>query len=583
MLFRASSFVLVLLGLTSFAAAADPASPFDGTLKRWTTPDGKPAPAGWEVVDGAIHLSKAKNAPKAGTIVTADDFGDFDLSFEFKIAPKGNSGIKYRVRNYDGKVLGLEYQIYDDEGAKKALAPKNQTGSIYDLFEPDAKKKKLKPAGEYNSARIIVRNDKIEHWLNGERIVAVAVGDAEWKKRIAQSKFNDAGNFSLNQFGKLMLTDHGAEVWYRNFRFEQFPTAAKPEPPLPPKKPPVKKPEPKKPEVKKPASTQPDPKTPSPRKPEPKSTPPATKKEPPKVAAPQIDKRTVVFKKVDGVEVRADVYRGPEQAKRPVVVWIHGGALINGHRESVPAWLLNGLLPRGYAIVSIDYRLAPETKLPAILDDVEDALIWIRSFGPTLFEADPRKIAVVGGSAGGYLTLVTGYRCEPRPTALVSLWGYGDLGADWTFAKSKFPRHQNDKFADDDAKALANLPPVSDSRERKADGGGYYQWLRRSGGWAEAVTGLNPLQRAARFLPFMPERNVTAEFPPTLLIHGDADTDVPVESSLHMAAEFERAKVPHRLLVLKGAEHGLAGSDERAIAEAYKTAIDFLIERLESK
>lgn len=189
--------------------------PFDGkTLDGWTTQDGKPVTQGWEIVDGAIHLKK--DGRRAGNIVTAQEFGDFDLSFEWKIAERGNSGLKYRVRSYGSKVLGCEYQIYDDEGRK--VAPKNSAGALYDLYEP-SDLKQLKPAGEFNTARIVVRGDHFEHWLNGQLIVSATVGDDQWQRRIAASKFNDVPDFARNPRGKLMLTDHGSEAWYRNFVF----------------------------------------------------------------------------------------------------------------------------------------------------------------------------------------------------------------------------------------------------------------------------------------------------------------------------------------------------------------------------
>lgn len=204
-----------LVSLTTLAA--EPASPFDGqSLAAWTTVDGKPVTAGWEVVAGEIHLRK--DGKRAGHIVTAQEYGDFTLAFEWKIAPGGNSGLKYRVRSYGNKVLGCEYQIYDD-GGKRKVAPRNSSGALYDLYEPNSAKQ-LKPAGEWNHAKIVVRGNHFEHWLNGAKIVEANVGDDEWNKRVAASKFNDVPEFSRHPRGKLMLTDHGSEVWYRAFVFE---------------------------------------------------------------------------------------------------------------------------------------------------------------------------------------------------------------------------------------------------------------------------------------------------------------------------------------------------------------------------
>lgn len=195
---------------------------FDGkSLDNWTTLDGQPVTRGWEVVDGMIHLKKEEK--RSGHIITRDEYGDFELTFEWKIAPGGNSGLKYRVRKYGGRLLGCEYQVLDDDKyAKGRVRSKNSAGGLYDLYEPsDAKQ--LRPAGEFNSARIVVRGNRIEHWLNGQRIVEATVGDDQWNQRIAQSKFSDVEQFGRNRRGRIMLTDHGSEVWYRNIRFELLP------------------------------------------------------------------------------------------------------------------------------------------------------------------------------------------------------------------------------------------------------------------------------------------------------------------------------------------------------------------------
>jgi hypothetical protein len=216
---KAFLFVAAVAATFGYSVQADgPPNPFDGkSLAAWTKIDGKPVTDGWEVVDGMIHLKK--DGKGSGHIITVNEFGDFTLTFEWKIAVGGNSGVKYRVRSYGNKVLGCEYQIYDDEGKKKML-PRNSAGSLYDLYEPNSSKQ-LKPAGEWNQAKIVVRGNSIEHWLNGQQVVAATVGDSEWKKRISESKFSEYQDFSQQPRGKLMLTDHGSEVWYRNFSFEQ--------------------------------------------------------------------------------------------------------------------------------------------------------------------------------------------------------------------------------------------------------------------------------------------------------------------------------------------------------------------------
>ena len=290
--------------------------------------------------------------------------------------------------------------------------------------------------------------------------------------------------------------------------------------------------------------------------------------------------KTYVYKKVGELEVKADVYQYGNDKIRPVIVWIHGGALINGHRKGIPGHIRQFAFANGYVLVSIDYRLAPETKLPAIVDDVEDAFKWLRWDGPKLFHADPDRIAVCGGSAGGYLTLTSGFRVNPRPSVLVSFWGYGDLVGDWYSKPSLHRRHQLPKLDQDDAWAQVSGPPVSDSRLRKGNGGAFYQFCRQHGLWPKAVSGWDPNTQAEKFFEFMAVKNVDSTYPPTMLIHGIGDTDVPHEQSVMMARELKRYDVEHKLISLEG-EHGLAGADRNEVNAAYQQAFKFLKRHLE--
>jgi dipeptidyl aminopeptidase/acylaminoacyl peptidase len=178
------------------------------------------------------------------------------------------------------------------------------------------------------------------------------------------------------------------------------------------------------------------------------------------------------------------------------------------------------------------------------------------------------------------MTLTAGFRARPRPVALVSLWGYGDLVGPWYSEPSPHPRHHTTKLSREEAYKQVSGPPVSDSRDRQGDGGAFYQFCRQQGTWPKAVSGWDPHTESEKFYPFMALKNVTREYPPTLLIHGDQDTDVPYEQSTLMAAELKKQGVEHRLITLKGGEHGLAGADKAEIAAAYAAAIDCLAKHL---
>jgi len=291
-------------------------------------------------------------------------------------------------------------------------------------------------------------------------------------------------------------------------------------------------------------------------------------------------KTTATYREIDGHQILADVLRPDDEEIRPVVVWIHGGALIMGDREGIHPRVKTLAEERGYALVSIDYRLAPETKLPDIISDIEAAFEWIAGDGAKQFHLDPKRIVVCGGSAGGYLTLVTGYRVRPRPKAIVALYGYGDLIGDWYSTPSPHPVHNPKKFTREEAAQQTDGTVISDARKRKGNGGVIYLYYRQNGIWPQEVSGFEREGIAEKISPFEPVHNVTAEYPPTLLIHGTSDTDVPFEESKMMAEQFEKHGVEYLLKPIDNGEHGFDGGDPKQIEAAYATMDEFIVKHL---
>jgi len=301
-------------------------------------------------------------------------------------------------------------------------------------------------------------------------------------------------------------------------------------------------------------------------------------------AADPLPRQTDSFKTVGDLKIQADVYRTDDTQVRGVLVWIHGGALIMGNRKSVPGNLLDLCRDEGYALVSVDYRLAPEVKLPEIIADVEDAFRWLRGAGARKFHLDPDRVVVIGGSAGGYLTLMTGVVVKPRPTALVAYWGYGDVDGDWYTKPSDFYRRQVPPIAKEDAYKVVGGKVITGSEDGidfKARGQ-FYHYLRQNGLWTKEVTGFDPVKDKTRLDPYCPVRNVSPNYPPTLLVHGTEDTDVPYQLSADMARELAQHKVLHELVTVTGAGHGLAGGDKKVVADAHAKALGFIRTHMKS-
>jgi acetyl esterase/lipase len=283
---------------------------------------------------------------------------------------------------------------------------------------------------------------------------------------------------------------------------------------------------------------------------------------------------THVYKVIEGCEIKADVFGGSAGAKKPGVIWIHGGGLIFGSRTSPRGGFLSALLRSGTVVVSIDHRLAPETKLPEIIDDLRDAWRWVRAQGPTLLGIDLARLGMAGGSSGGYLTLMSGFCVDPHPRALASFWGFGDITTPWEAEPSAFYR-ERPLVSREQAQQSVGTSACSEQTEG-VDRGYFYLYCRQQGLWPIEVAGHDPHKEPRWFDGYCPIRNVTARYPPTILIHGTADTDVPYEESKNMAARLAEAEVEHQLVTLAGAGHGFAGARPGEAESAETQAAAFL-------
>lgn len=174
---------------------------------------------GWTITHGTLHRPAGQGG---GDIITRDQFGDFELVLDWRASERGNSGVIYRCTEEFKWAweTGLEMQILDDERHRDGKNPKTSAGSLYDLFP--AAHDVVRPAGEWNTARIVARGTKIEHWLNGVKIVDVDLAGPEYAAAHAASKWPTMPNMGTRPRGHIALQDHGDEVWFRNIKIREL-------------------------------------------------------------------------------------------------------------------------------------------------------------------------------------------------------------------------------------------------------------------------------------------------------------------------------------------------------------------------
>ena len=177
-----------------------------------------PPGPGWKVEDGL--LKKAAKV-RGGDIVTTNQFDDFEFYWEWRVQPKANNGIKYFVTEEKGRAPGHEYQMIDEKEGEDIAQAKHRTASFYDVLAPNGQVP-IKPAGEWNSSRVLVKGNHVEHWLNGSKVLEYELGSETVKAAVARSKFRNAAGFGEKVRGRIMLTDHGDEAWFRNVMIREL-------------------------------------------------------------------------------------------------------------------------------------------------------------------------------------------------------------------------------------------------------------------------------------------------------------------------------------------------------------------------
>ena len=211
---------------------------FDGeTFDGWQGMKGTSFPSqSWTIRDGMICT---QNDRSGGDIVSTEKYDDFMFELEWKISPQGNSGIKYLVQqewlnpgfqpDYDDdrkrrpwrSAVGCEFPILDDSRLEEGREEKTSTGALYLLYAP--KNKQINPPGEWNHTRIIVLGNRVEHWLNGGKLLEYELNSSELMERVEETKFHKVPGYGIKAAGHLSLQHHGAPACFRNLKIRRIP------------------------------------------------------------------------------------------------------------------------------------------------------------------------------------------------------------------------------------------------------------------------------------------------------------------------------------------------------------------------
>lgn len=204
---------------------------FDGTtMNGWRDYNGESLTAPWFAENGMIQ-AKGEGADEHGYIVTEKLYENFELVWDWKIADGGNSGVLYHVVENPKfavpYVTGPEYQLIDNLGFPQPLEEWQKTAADYAMHIPDSSKLIIKPAGEWNTSKIVFDNGHVEHWLNGEKVIEFEAWTDDWFARKNSGKWENAPEYGVARKGVICLQDHGSAAWFRNIKIKELPRKTK--------------------------------------------------------------------------------------------------------------------------------------------------------------------------------------------------------------------------------------------------------------------------------------------------------------------------------------------------------------------
>jgi acetyl esterase/lipase len=277
-------------------------------------------------------------------------------------------------------------------------------------------------------------------------------------------------------------------------------------------------------------------------------------------------KRTIVYKVVKGLEISFDLYLPTNAQTVPILLWFHGGGLLQGHREKVAPHMLESVQKHGHALISADYRLAPQVGVQDIFSDVEDCVTFIRQSDGLAAHlkdtgdesaVDATRLAVSGSSAGGYLALLAGLHVEPKPKVILPIYPITDpLGIFFTTSQLGSSKAGNvdasvQPYLDLSVAAVANNPPGS-SR------GNMYSYMLSHANLAELLhfdTKTDPQHNSSNDKWRVAKQIAKCKLPPAYIVHGTADLDVGVEQADEVVGVIVGEGLEVKYARLEGKEH----------------------------